>query len=60
MKEELKLLLISILILATIDIFLIVNRLLGNAIFQLLFEILIFYFPLVILIVYTLYLLFRS
>jgi len=60
MEEEIKAILVAIIILAIIDGFLLINRLLGNIIFQLLFEILIFYFPLIILIAYLLYLIFRS
>jgi hypothetical protein len=60
MEEEIKAILVAIIILAIIDGFLLINRLLGNIIFQLLFEILIFYFPLIILIAYLLYLIFRG
>jgi|GEM_PF-3608813 hypothetical protein len=60
MEEEIKAILVAIIILAIIDGFLLINRLLGDITFQLLFEILIFYFPLIILIAYLLYLIFRG
>ncbi|MCS7098441.1 MAG: hypothetical protein NZ922_05655 [Candidatus Methanomethyliaceae archaeon] len=52
MREEVKYALISVLIMIFIDVFILVKRLLGDPIFQPLFELLIFHFPLILLILY--------
>jgi hypothetical protein len=47
---------IAALLLALVDAFLIYQRLTGNPIFKEIFEVLVFYFPLVLLLFYWIYL----
>ncbi|MEM2178428.1 MAG: hypothetical protein QW272_06380 [Candidatus Methanomethylicaceae archaeon] len=51
MKEDLKYALISVIIMAIIDALILYKRIAGDPIFQPLFEFLLFYFPLIILII---------
>ncbi|MEM3365404.1 MAG: hypothetical protein QXM93_03170 [Candidatus Methanomethyliaceae archaeon] len=55
-KEDLRTAGLASLILGIVDVYLLVRRVLGEPVFQLPFEVMIFYLPLILLVAYCIYL----